>query len=162
MAKNRLEPSSKELEVLRSIHRYWKQNRISPTIREIGQSTGTDSTSVVNYQLMRLEQFGCILRRTRASRAILLTEKAFRYLDTDDVPAAEIMTIPTHILDELVELRAENARLKRLQLNETTIEQMHAQRAQIERAYCERIRILERERDRLIDDLVRLQMRSAS
>jgi SOS-response transcriptional repressor LexA len=162
MAKNRLEPSSKQIEVLRCIHMYWKQHRIRPTIREIGESTGIDSTSVVSYQLMRLEQLGCIVRRTRASRAIVLTEKASRYLDTDAAPTDDIMSIPEYILEELLRLRSENARFKGLKLNETVIEQMHAQRTQVEQKYRERIRNLELERDRLIDDLVRLQMRSAS
>jgi ribosomal protein S10 len=42
------------------------------------------------------------------------------------------------------------------------MEQLHAQHEQFERKYHERISELERDRDRLMDDLVRLQMRSAS
>lgn len=47
-------------------------------------------------------------------------------------------------------------------MNASVIEQLHAQREHLETKYRERIRELERDRDRLIDDLVRLQMRSAS
>jgi repressor LexA len=55
MAHNRQEPSSKQIEVLKCIHLYRKQHRLSPTIREIGELTGINSSSVVNYQLRRLE-----------------------------------------------------------------------------------------------------------
>lgn len=162
MAHNRQEPSSKQIGVLRCIHLYWKQNRLSPTIREIGERTGIQSSSVVNYQLKRLEEMGCVVRHTRRSRTIMLTEKALRYLDTEDVAAVEVSPHPDHILEELYRLRAENAKFRGLKVNASVVEQLHAQREHLEKKYGERIRELERDRDRLIDDLVRLQMRPAS
>ncbi len=162
MARNREEPSRKQIDVLRCIHEYWQQHRLCPTIREIGEAIGINSTSVVNYQLKRLEQLGCVVRHTRRSRAMVLTEKALRYLDVDDVTAVEVSPHPDHILEELYRLRAENAKFRGLKVNSSVIEQLHAQCEHVERKYRERIRELERDRDRLIDDLVRLQMRSAS
>lgn len=162
MARNQQEPSSKQIEVLRCIHLYRKQHRLSPTIREIGELTNTQSSSVVNYQLRRLEAMGCVVRHTRRSRAIMLTEKALHYLDTEESEAVEVSPHPDHILEELYRLRAENAMFRGLKVNANVIEQLHAQRKHLERKYRERIRELERDRDRLIDDLVRLQMRSAS
>jgi repressor LexA len=162
MARSRQEPSKKQVEVLRCIHGYWKQHRLSPTIREIGERVGIQSSSVVNYQLKCLEQLGCVVRHTRRSRAMILTEKALRYLDTDDVETVQISPHPDHILEELYRLRAENAKFRGLKANGSVVEQLHAQREHLEGKYRERIRELERDRDRLIDDLVRLQMRSAS
>lgn len=123
--------------------------------------TRTSSTSVVNYQLLRLEQIGCLVRITRMSRAILLTEKAFQYLN-EIAPAYEVAAVPDHLVDELRRLRTENAHFQGLHLNSSVIKQLQAQREHLERKYLNQIDQLVRERDRLIDDLVRLQMRSAS
>jgi hypothetical protein len=92
----------------------------------------------------------------------MLTEKALHYLETEAMEAVEVSPHPDHILEELYRLRAENAKFRGLKVNASVIEQLHAQREHLERKYRERIRELERDRDRLIDDLVRLQMRSAS
>jgi uncharacterized protein YdcH (DUF465 family) len=161
MAKNRLEPSAKQIDVLRCIHTYWRQHLFRPTIREIGELTGINSTSVVNYQLKRLEELGCLVRGTRTSRTIVLTEKALQYLHNEDMPIDDVISLPKHISEELLRLRSENARFKRLKQYGAVTKQIDTQRAHIERKYQERIRQLENERDRLIDEIVRLQMRSA-
>lgn len=47
-----------------------------PTIREIGKAVGINSTSVVNYNLGRLEEKGYVDRDPDVSRGLRLTEKA--------------------------------------------------------------------------------------
>jgi repressor LexA len=47
-----------------------------PTIREIGQAVGINSTSVVNYNLGKLEEKGFLDRDPDVSRGLRLTEKA--------------------------------------------------------------------------------------
>lgn len=45
-----------------------------PTVRELCEATGTSSTSVISYNLKRLEEFGYIRRNKDRSRGIQLTE----------------------------------------------------------------------------------------
>jgi repressor LexA len=47
-----------------------------PTIREIGKAVGINSTSVVNYNLSKLEEKGYLDRDPDVSRGLRLTEKA--------------------------------------------------------------------------------------
>jgi repressor LexA len=47
-----------------------------PTIREIGKAVGINSTSVVNYNLGKLEEKGFLDRDPDVSRGLRLTEKA--------------------------------------------------------------------------------------
>ena len=47
-----------------------------PTIREIGQAVNISSTSVVNYNLTKLNEKGFIDRDSDVSRGLRLTEKA--------------------------------------------------------------------------------------
>ena len=47
-----------------------------PTIREIGKAVGINSTSVVNYNLGKLEEKGYLDRDPDVSRGLRLTEKA--------------------------------------------------------------------------------------
>jgi SOS-response transcriptional repressor LexA len=161
MARKRQEPTPRQIEVLHCIYTHMQQHHLCPTIRELMEMTRTSSTSVVNYQLLRLEQLGCIVRSTRMSRAISLTEKAFQYLN-EKAPAYEVAAVPDYLVDEMRRLRTENAHFRGLQLNSSVIKQLQAQREHLERKYRTQIDQLEQERDRLIDDLVRLQMRSAS
>ncbi len=44
-----------------------------PTIREIGEAVGIDSTSVVNYHLDKLADRGLIVRGGRISRGLIVT-----------------------------------------------------------------------------------------
>jgi repressor LexA len=47
-----------------------------PTIREIGQAVNISSTSVVNYNLTKLNEKGFIDRDSDVSRGLRLTDKA--------------------------------------------------------------------------------------
>jgi hypothetical protein len=78
------------------------------------------------------------------------------HLERDGTTAVEVSPQPDHILEELYRLRAENEKFRGLKVNASVVEQLHAQREHLEHKYRDRIRELERDCDRLIDDLVRL------
>ena len=52
--------SARQEKMLNFIRRYLSQSQFPPTIREIGESVGITSTSVVNYNLNVLEKKGFI------------------------------------------------------------------------------------------------------
>ncbi|NUQ38973.1 MAG: repressor LexA [Caldilineales bacterium] len=59
-------------EILRFIESYLDENNYPPTIREIGQAVGISSTSVVNYNLEKLEELKLIERNREVSRGLRL------------------------------------------------------------------------------------------
>ena len=56
------------------------QNEFPPTIREIGEQVGISSTSVVNYNLAKLEELDLIARRKEVSRGLSLNWDRIREL----------------------------------------------------------------------------------
>ncbi len=66
--------SSRQQNILRAIRDSMESVGYPPTVREICTATGTTSTSVVNYNLKRLEEKGYLLRDPETSRGIRLTE----------------------------------------------------------------------------------------
>lgn len=60
--------------ILIFLRQYMNVNGYPPTVREIGQGIGVDSTSLVSYYLKWLEKQGYIQREASASRAIRFTE----------------------------------------------------------------------------------------
>jgi repressor LexA len=58
---------------LEFLKEYIEENSYPPSIREIGAATGTSSTSVVTYNLNRLEERGYISRDREVSRGLKLT-----------------------------------------------------------------------------------------
>ncbi|MFQ5408421.1 MAG: transcriptional repressor LexA [Anaerolineales bacterium] len=72
MAKGKL--SDRQQKMMRFIRRFWQEYGYPPTIREIGEACAISSTSVVNYNLNKLENAGFIMRDGRVSRGIRLTE----------------------------------------------------------------------------------------
>ncbi len=58
--------------ILEFIEEYLDEYHYPPTIREIGAAAGISSTSVVNYNLERLEEMGYIQRNREVSRGIRL------------------------------------------------------------------------------------------
>lgn len=66
--------SSRQQQVLSFIRQYIHQNQFPPTIREIGESVGISSTSVVNYNLNVLEKKGFIERDKNLSRGLRLVD----------------------------------------------------------------------------------------
>ncbi|MCB8942265.1 MAG: transcriptional repressor LexA [Ardenticatenaceae bacterium] len=68
--------SERQQNILNYIGLYVGENDRPPTIREIGAATSISSTSVVNYNLGKLEEKGLIERESDVSRGLRLTEKA--------------------------------------------------------------------------------------
>ena len=72
--------SSRQESILGYIQKYMENHGRSPTLREIGAATAISSTSVVNYNLTKLEKLGLIGRESDVSRGLRLTEKALAYI----------------------------------------------------------------------------------
>jgi len=65
--------SDRQRNILQFLGEYIEENGYPPSIREIGAATGTSSTSVVTYNLKRLEEGGYISRDREVSRGLKLT-----------------------------------------------------------------------------------------
>jgi repressor LexA len=66
------------------------ENGRPPTIREIGKAVGINSTSVVNYNLGKLEEKGYLDRDPDVSRGLRLTEKAGAFANTVNQATAAV------------------------------------------------------------------------
>ncbi len=64
--------SERQRKILQFIIGFVGDNEFPPTIREIGEQVGISSTSVVNYNLAKLEELGLITRRKEVSRGLSL------------------------------------------------------------------------------------------
>jgi len=64
--------SDRQQRILQFIHRFTRAHRYPPTIRQIGDNVGISSTSVVNYNLSRLEELDLIVRDREVSRGLSL------------------------------------------------------------------------------------------
>lgn len=87
MAKGKLSP--RQQEILKFIGHFSNERRYPPTIREIGEAVGISSTSVVNYNLNKLEKEGHIVRDLKVSRGVRLAEQALLRK-----PGPEVVSIP--------------------------------------------------------------------
>ncbi len=93
--------SEKQRDILRFLERFITDHDYPPSIRDIQQGCGISSTSVVDYNLKRLEEKGLIRRDREVSRAIeLLNGQGERRRRTVQVPLlgpiAAGIPIPTH------------------------------------------------------------------
>lgn len=91
------------LAILRFVYHFRQQFSYAPTLREIAQALDIPSTSMVNYYLSRLEDWGYIHRTAYASRSIRLLEAGCRVIG---------MTQPDHLHAEVVRLLTENRLLR--------------------------------------------------
>lgn len=66
--------SERQLRILDFIRKYIEENNYPPTIREIGKAVGIPSTSVVKYNLERLQEKGHIERSGEVSRGLRLKD----------------------------------------------------------------------------------------
>jgi repressor LexA len=66
--------SERQRNILRFMDRYMETHGFPPTIREIGEATNINSTSVVNYNLNKLVQAGFLAREDRVSRGLRLVK----------------------------------------------------------------------------------------
>lgn len=73
--------SPRQQKILEFIEGYLAEHHFPPTIREIGAAVGISSTSVVNYNLKKLEESGYINRNPDVSRGIRIL-KPTRLLTT--------------------------------------------------------------------------------
>jgi repressor LexA len=64
--------SDRQRKILQFIVSFVSENEFPPTIREIGEKVEISSTSVVNYNLAKLEELGLITRRKEVSRGLSL------------------------------------------------------------------------------------------
>lgn len=62
--------SERQRKILQFIISFFNENEFPPTIREIGEQVGITSTSVVNYNLAKLEELKLITRRKEVSRGL--------------------------------------------------------------------------------------------
>lgn len=83
--------SERQLRILDFIRKYIEENNYPPTIREIGKAVGIPSTSVVKYNLERLQEKGHIERSGEVSRGLRLK----------DVPSVTLgsRSAPTRIVE---------------------------------------------------------------
>ena len=65
--------SKRQRNILEFLSEYIAEHSYPPSIREIGAATGTSSTSVVAYNLKRLEERGYLSRDREVSRGLKLT-----------------------------------------------------------------------------------------
>jgi repressor LexA len=89
--------------IYRFIRQFVTERHYPPTIREIGGALGISSTSVVNYNLERLEESGLIERDREVSRGLKVVEDMER--STSDVMSVPLMGAiaagePIPVLDE--------------------------------------------------------------
>ncbi|MCL4805558.1 MAG: transcriptional repressor LexA [Anaerolineae bacterium] len=68
--------SKRQQNILYFTRGYMDEHGRPPTIREIGKAVGINSTSVVNYNLGKLEEKGYLDRDPDVSRGLRLTDKA--------------------------------------------------------------------------------------
>lgn len=73
MARTKL--SDRQRKMVDFIRKFSLKSGYPPSIREIGEAVGISSTSVVNYNLNRLVEYGYLDRDQNVSRGIRLTER---------------------------------------------------------------------------------------
>ena len=73
--------SERQRKILQFIVGFVSENEFPPTIREIGEQVGISSTSVVNYNLAKLEELGLITRRKEVSRGLSLNWERLQELN---------------------------------------------------------------------------------
>ena len=81
--------SERQRNILEFLGEYIAENGYPPSIREIGAATDTSSTSVVTYNLKRLEEKGYISRDREVSRGLKLTSSV-----RPQVPLDALVQVP--------------------------------------------------------------------
>jgi repressor LexA len=83
--------STRQKGILQFIISFFNENKFPPTIREIGEKVGISSTSVVNYNLAKLEAEEILTRKREVSRGLSLNWQRLAELgfETEDSGPAE-------------------------------------------------------------------------
>ena len=115
MAKSKL--SERQRRMIDFIGQFARERGYPPTIRQIGENVGISSTSVVNYNLKKLEKDGYLARDLKVSRGVRLVDgsvnKAPRAGELVSVPMSGFIfaSMPTLVgdtpqtaTDEVIEL----------------------------------------------------------
>ncbi len=115
MAKNKL--SDRQRDIITFIGKFTRDHGYPPTIRQIGEAVKISSTSVVNYNLNKLERDGHITRDLKVSRGVRLAGEAAiknsKTVETLNIPLAGYIFASTPVLvgdtpqtatDETIEL----------------------------------------------------------
>ena len=115
MAKGKL--SSRQEDMIQFIGRFTRDKGYPPTIRQIGEAVKISSTSVVNYNLNKLERDGYITRDLKVSRGVRLTDGLSRKFnhnsDRVSIPLAGVIFASEPVMvgdtaqtasDEVIEL----------------------------------------------------------
>jgi len=115
MAKGKL--SDRQQEMIKFIGSFSRDKGYPPTIRQIGEAVSISSTSVVNYNLNKLERDGYIMRDLKVSRGVRLADgvgrKGLRKGDNVSIPLAGYIFASNPVLvgdtpqtatDEVIEL----------------------------------------------------------
>jgi repressor LexA len=86
--------SNRQLGILKYVAEALQLQRRPPTIREIGEAVNISSTSVVTYNLNKLEQRDYLIRDKEVSRGIRLTDLAREFLGLDSDQPQNLLRIP--------------------------------------------------------------------
>ncbi len=81
--------SDRQQKMLEFIVKFCLEAEFPPTIREIGEEVGISSTSVVNYNLTRLEEAELLIRHQKVSRGLALNWAKLvelNLVDESDIP----------------------------------------------------------------------------
>jgi len=87
--------SERQQHILTFIHDYLVEHNYPPTIREIGKAVKISSTSVVKYNLERLQEKGYIERSGEVSRGLRLT-RGPSLVSAGGAVLAEVRAIPKY------------------------------------------------------------------
>ena len=82
--------SERQHKMLEFIVKFYLESEFPPTIREIGEEVGISSTSVVNYNLTRLEESELLTRQEKVSRGLALNWPKLielKLVDESDIPS---------------------------------------------------------------------------
>ncbi len=95
----RVKTEERKLAILRYIYRYQQEHGTAPSVREIGEAMGLNSSSHSHRYLQQLEQAGLITRRPKVARSIRLTEVGRRLVEGRPAPpplldTGEVVSIP--------------------------------------------------------------------
>lgn len=85
--------SQRQRDILRYVWEYWRESGRPPTIREIGEAANIPSTSVVTYNLNKLEGWGYLEREAEVSRGLKLTKKALALYETVHEQVADVVNM---------------------------------------------------------------------
>lgn len=86
--------SERQKAILDYIWRYVREAGRPPTIREIGEAANISSTSVVNYNLNKLNEKGYVARDAEVSRGLRLTEQAMEMYGAASDVVKSLLRVP--------------------------------------------------------------------